>query len=128
MIKRILIIDDCPFFLKTLRDVLIEDFFIETANSGEVAIDLLQAVYCDAPGHYEPFDLVITDLTMPGLSGYDVSGYIKGKNRKNKFTPVLMLTGSDITKEEARKYGCVDCIPKDNLKKVVSMARILLLR
>jgi hypothetical protein len=37
-----------------------------------------------------------------------------------------MLTGSDITKREAREHGCSAYLPKDNLKKVVSMARILL--
>jgi CheY-like chemotaxis protein len=128
MNKKVLIIDDCPFFLSTLHDVLMEDFIVVTANSGEAAIDLLEASDCDRVGHSKPFDLVITDLTMPGLSGYDVSEYVKGKNRKNKFTPVLILTGRDITKEEAREHGCSDYIPKDNLKKVVSMARILLLR
>ncbi len=126
MTKKILLIDDSPFFLLTLRDLLFEEFQVETASSGEKAIEILKSVDSDTLKHAEPFDLVITDLMMPGLSGYDVSEYVRGKNRKNKFTPVLMLTGQDITKQEAREHGCSECINKDNLKKVVSMARMLL--
>lgn len=128
MKKKILLIDDSPFFLKALSDLLSEEFLVETADSGKKAIDLLEASDCDTPGCTEPYDLVITDLMMPGLSGYDVAEFVKGKNRKNKFTPVIMVSGADITKEETRKHGCTMHIPKTNLQKVVSMARILLLR
>jgi CheY-like chemotaxis protein len=128
MRKRILLVDDCPFFLKVLLDALSENFDVETANSGEMAIDLIKKIDSAMLGYVEPFDLIITDLEMPGLSGYDVSQFIKVKNRKSKFTPVIMLTGKDITQEEARAYGCAAYIPKTNLGKVMSMTRILLLR
>jgi two-component system chemotaxis sensor kinase CheA len=128
MRKRILLIDDSPFFLTALRDAFAEDFLVETADSGEKAIDILQENDSHAPGGGEPFDLIITDLEMPGINGYEVAQFVKGKNRNNRFTPVIMLTAKDITKEEARHYGCAAYIPKSNLNKVVSMARILLLR
>ena len=54
--------------------------------------------------------------------------WIKRKNRSSKFTPVIMLSGKDITQEEARGYGCAAFIPKTNLGKVMSMTWILLLR
>ncbi len=126
MRKKILLVDDSPFFLKALLDALSENFEVETASSGEMAINLIKEIDSAAPGEVEPFDLIITDLEMPGLSGYDISQFIKIKNRKSKFTPVIMLTGKDITKEEARAYGCAAYIPKGNLGKVVSMAQILL--
>ena len=128
MKKKILLVDDSPFFLKALSDALSEDFRVVTANSGEKALDLLKEIDSAPLRDIEPFDLVITDLEMPGLSGYDVSQFIKSKNRNNKFTPVIMLTGKDITQEEARAYGCATYIPKTNLGKVVSVTRILLLR
>ena len=128
MRKKILLVDDSPFFLKALRDALSEDFHVETASSGEKAINLLKEIDRAKHGDVRPFDLVITDLEMPGLSGYDVSQFIKNKNRSSKFTPVIMLTGKDITQEEARGYGCAAYIPKTNLGKVMSMTRILLLR
>jgi len=126
MRKKILLVDDSPFFLKALLDALSENFEVETASSGEMAIDLLKKIDSATSGKDEPFDLIITDLEMPGLSGYDIAQFIKIKNRKSKFTPVIMLTGKDITKEEARAYGCASYIPKGNLGKVVSMAQILL--
>ena len=122
MKKRVLVVDDSPFFIKVLSDLLAEDFVVETADSGEAALVLLKS--SEAKGS-SSFDLVITDLEMPGLSGYDVAQFVKGKNRQNKFLPVVMLTEKEITKEEAREYGCATYIPKSNLKKVVSMAKIL---
>lgn len=122
MKKRVLVVDDSPFFIKVLSDLLAEDFVVETADSGEAALALLKS--SEVKGS-SSFDLVITDLEMPGLSGYDVAQFVKGKNRQNKFLPVVMLTEKEITKEEAREYGCATYIPKSNLKKVVSMAKIL---
>ena len=124
--KKILIVDDSPFFLKTLEDCLCKNFFVETASSGESAIEILEKTDPENPSELSRFDLIITDLTMPGISGYEVSEYVKNKNRTNRFTPVIMLTSKDISKEEARKHGCAAYVPKDNLDKVVSMAEILL--
>ena len=126
MKKKILVIDDSPFFLKTLSDALSDNFHVETVTSGEAAIERLEAIEADQSGQSVPFDLIITDLTMPGLSGYDVAAYVKVQNRTSRFTPVIMLTGNVITKEDARKHGCAAYVPKDNLQKVVSMASILL--
>jgi two-component system chemotaxis sensor kinase CheA len=121
--KKILIVDDSPFFINVLRDLLSEEgFHVSVASSGEAAIELLNAA--EASGRY---DLLITDLVMPGLSGFDLSLFIRQKNKESKFTPVIMLTEKVITKEEAREHGCAAYIPKSNLNKVVSMCRILLL-
>jgi len=128
MKKKILLIDDSTFFLKVLSDLLVEDFSVVIADSGEKAIDLLRASDCNTPNGSEPFDLIITDLMMPGLNGYDVAQFVKGENRRNKFTPVIMVSGIELTKEEARSHGCATYIPKTNLNKIVAMARILLLR
>lgn len=124
--KKILIVDDSPFFIATLGDALQENFDVVKAQSGEEAIEILEVVDQNPMPGAKSFDLVITDLNMPGLTGFDVAEYVKGKNRTQKFTPVIMLTGNNITKEEARKHGCAAYIPKNNLEKVISMARILL--
>ena len=126
MQKKILLIDDSPFFLKILSDLFEEDFEVEKANSAEQAIEMFKTSDLRNPASPMPFDLIITDLNMPGLSGYDVSRFIKGQNRERKFTPVIMLTEMDITKEEAREHGCATYISKKNMQKVVSMTRILL--
>ena len=79
MRKKILLVDDSPFFLKALSDALSVDFHVETASSGEKAINLLKEIDSAKPGDIGPFDLVITDLEMTGLSGYDVSQFIRNK-------------------------------------------------
>jgi CheY-like chemotaxis protein len=125
MKKKLLLIDDNPFFLKILSDLLSENFLIHTANSGDEAIAIISAQDQDKLDHSGPFDLVITDLEMHGKNGYDVAQFVKDKNRKNKFMPVILLTGKDITKEQAREFGCAACISKNNVQKVVSMVKIL---
>lgn len=126
MKKRILLIDDCQFFLNVLQEMFTEDFIVEVADSGEKAISLLESAQSssakDIKSHY---DLVITDLEMPGINGYEVAQFIKKKNRINKYLPVIMLTDKETSKDEARKYGCAAYIPKSNLNKLVSMTKIL---
>jgi CheY-like chemotaxis protein len=126
MKKNILVIDDSPFFLKILSDSFSDEFHVITTNSAEEAFELLNTSDRDTTHNPVSFDLVITDLNMPGQNGYDVAKFMRVKNREKKFTPVIMLTEMDISKEDARKHGCAAYIPKSDLKKVVSLARILL--
>jgi len=83
---RILIVDDDPVLLKSLRDTLEYDgHVIVTANGGQQGIDALTAT----PGA-GAFDIVITDLGMPSVDGRKVAAAVKAASPS---TPVLMLTG-----------------------------------
>jgi CheY-like chemotaxis protein len=124
--KRILIIDDSPLVLTQLSDDFAGEFDIVTAESGEEAIEILEDSMRDGICFSNIFDLIITDLKMPGISGFEVAAYVKKKNRINRYTPVIMLTSQPITKEEARKHGCVAYISKADKQRVLSMTRILL--
>jgi CheY-like chemotaxis protein len=124
--KRILIVDDSPLVLAQLSDDFAGEFDIVTAESGEEAIEILEDPMRDDICFSNIFDLIITDLKMPGISGFEVAKYVKGRNRVNKYTPVIMLTSETITKEEARKHGCVAYISKADKQRVLSMTRILL--
>jgi len=80
--KSILLVDDEEIILLAVSmDLKQQDFAITTANSGEEAIELLNK---------NTFDLVITDLSMPGLDGIQV---LKEAKRVNPFTGVIILTG-----------------------------------
>lgn len=125
MKKRVLVVDDSHFFLKVLSDLLAEDFIVETADSGKKAITLLESSTEDERHNANQYDLVITDLEMPEVNGYEVAQFVRGKNKINKFLPVIMLTEKEITKEDAREYGCSTYIPKTKLKKVLAIAKIL---
>jgi two-component system chemotaxis sensor kinase CheA len=126
--RRILIVDDNPLILAILTDAFAGDYQILTANSGEEAMQILKGL---PTAHKEPgekFDLVITDLNMRGINGYDIARFVKTRNMRNRFTPVILLTSAEVTKEEARKYGCAACLPKSNIQRVVAMTHILLPR
>jgi CheY-like chemotaxis protein len=84
---RILLIDDDPLVLKSLRDALEQDGHIVTAaNGGQEGINDFRAA-CGGP---TPYAVVITDLGMPHVDGRQVAGAIKSASPA---TPVILLTG-----------------------------------
>lgn len=62
-VGRILLVDDEPAILQALKRLLCRQYDVVTAGSGQQALDLLEQ---------EAFDLVISDMRMPGLSGADL--------------------------------------------------------
>jgi DNA-binding response OmpR family regulator/signal transduction histidine kinase len=84
---RLLIVDDDPLLLRSLRDTLEGDrHVVVTADGGQAGIDTFSVAQEGA----ERFDLVITDLGMPYVSGSQVASFVKGASPS---TPVIMLTG-----------------------------------
>jgi signal transduction histidine kinase/ActR/RegA family two-component response regulator len=83
----ILLVDDDPVLLTSLREVLEQDgHAVETANSGRAGIDAFR----DAQESGKPFRLVITDLGMPHVDGRAVATAIKAAAPA---TAIIMLTG-----------------------------------
>jgi signal transduction histidine kinase/ActR/RegA family two-component response regulator len=84
---RMLIVDDDPLLLKSLRDTLeIDGHVVVVANGGQAGIDAFHA----AQGRGETFMVVITDLGMPHIDGRKVASAIKAASPS---TPVILLTG-----------------------------------
>jgi PAS domain S-box-containing protein len=84
---RILVVDDDPLLLKSIRDILEGDgHAVVTANHGQDAIDVFQNTV--ALG--ESFAAVITDLGMPYIDGRKVARAVK---LASPATPVILLTG-----------------------------------
>jgi signal transduction histidine kinase/ActR/RegA family two-component response regulator len=84
---RILIVDDDPLLIKSLRDTMEADgHLVSTANGGQAGIDSFRA----AQERNEPFAVVITDLGMPYVDGRKVASAIKAASPS---TPVILLTG-----------------------------------
>ena len=84
---RILVVDDDPMVLKSLRDILeIDGHEVVSADGGQAGIDCFQAAY----DRHEHFALVITDLGMPHMDGRKVASAVR---RCSPATPVIMLTG-----------------------------------
>ena len=124
--KRILLVDDSPTVLASLEKEFSEKCDVITAKSGEDAIEILEDPVRDDVIFSNQFDLVITDLNMPGISGLELSQFVRKKSRANRFIPVILLTTERISKEEIRKYGCSAYFSKADKQRLVSMVKVLL--
>jgi diguanylate cyclase (GGDEF)-like protein len=78
---QILIVDDEKITCEMLREALEPQYKVWTCNSGSEAFALIDG--------YD-FDLIVTDLKLPDVSGIDVLGYAKGKD---EYTEVIVITG-----------------------------------
>jgi twitching motility two-component system response regulator PilG len=91
--KRILAVDDDATALGALRQILAQKGYdVTTAPNGQDALDLLAA---------DPvFDLVILDVAMPGMTGYEVCRSIR-QDPRSQDTPVIFLTAKGLLMDMA---------------------------
>jgi CheY-like chemotaxis protein len=83
----ILIVDDDPMLIKSLRDILEQDgHAVTVADGGQKGID----TFTTAVARGSPFAVVITDLGMPYVDGRKVAASVKAASAR---TPVILLTG-----------------------------------
>ncbi|HSA96757.1 MAG TPA: response regulator [Acidobacteriota bacterium] len=100
---RILVVDDEVRVCKSIRQVLLrEDCEVAMALSGEEALRL------DAEA---PYDVMIVDLMMPGLSGLDLLKMLRARNPKAR---IIMITGYPTMRNtlQAMQLGAADFLPK----------------
>lgn len=101
----LLVVDDIPENIHELLEALKDDYRIMVARSGAKA---LEAVQCAAPP-----DLVLLDIMMPGMDGYEVCRRIKATPGGNRI-PVIFVTVVDATQEKVKGFalGAADYITK----------------
>jgi len=113
MTARILVVDDVPTNVKLLADLLaVKGYEVVTASSGAQALAVLEA---QAP------DLVLLDVMMPGMSGYEVCEAIRA-NPAHAMLPVVLITALDPDKERVRGLNAG---ADDFLSKPVSQAELV---
>jgi len=102
--QRILIVDDEPANIKVLGEMLMHDYQISFAGSGEEAISLASST---AP------DIILLDILMNGMDGYEVIKVLK-KKEKTRNIPVIFITAKNSEEDEAQGFelGAVDYITK----------------
>lgn len=99
----LLLVEDEDFFREALCNVLRgQGWTVAEAHNGKVARDVIKA----SP----PFDLIISDIQMPFLSGIELLGWVK----ENKPTPVVLMTGFALIleTEKAHEMGADDFLSK----------------
>ncbi len=104
--KKILIVDDEPDVALTAKYniQMDDDFDVNVVNSGEDCIDFLENKGCP--------DLIVLDIMMPGMNGWEVHKKLKD-NSEWKNIPVVFLTARiDVTAENAGKFLAEDYIEK----------------
>jgi two-component system alkaline phosphatase synthesis response regulator PhoP len=102
-VKRILLVEDEKGLILTLTDRLSgEGYLVEHATDGEAGL---------ARAANEPFDLLLLDLMLPKLSGFDVCRELRKRGIE---TPVIMLTarGQMVDKVVGLKLGADDYVTK----------------
>ncbi len=102
-LTQILVVDDNEMILQGLRHLLeARGYQVSIANSGEVALNILGK---------SRYDLVLTDLQMPGMDGLELLQHIK---QQSPATPVVMITAYAVAENviQALRGGVSDFIPK----------------
>ncbi|MFM8444173.1 MAG: response regulator [Methylococcus sp.] len=101
----LLIVDDSAEVLELASHMLMDEYTIKLANSGERALTL-------ASGGCQP-DLILLDIMMPGLNGYTVCERLRADPR-TEHIPVIFLTAMNSAEDESRglDLGAVDYVTK----------------
>lgn len=118
--KKILLVEDEPRIADTLRIGLIEiGYEIEIAYDGKLGSQLFRSM---------PFDLVVLDINLPVINGYDLCKQIRASNPD---VPVIMLTALGALQDKIEGYdaGADDYIVKPfEFKELLMKIRVLLRR
>jgi DNA-binding NtrC family response regulator len=78
---RALVVDDDETIRDTLYELLSDEYLCQTAETAEKAFARLEA---------DSYDVVLTDISMPGLSGLELLGHVR---QKFPNTPVIIISG-----------------------------------
>lgn len=117
---KVLVVDDEPNILLSLEFLMEQaGFTVSTAEDGESALEQISQI--------EP-DLVLLDISLPGISGFDVLEQLRKDSRFVRL-PVIMLTahGREVEREKGMALGADDYITKPfSTQALVQKVRTLL--
>jgi len=112
----ILIVDDSPTNIQLLAACLKSDYRLKIATSGEQCLELIAE-------NIQP-DLILLDVEMPGLNGYQVCEKLKQKESTSSI-PIIFVTGRQGDEDETKglMLGAVDYITKP-IRPAIVVARV----
>ena len=103
--RRILVVDDDSISAQMLKYLLQEEYDVIVSDNGQAALSIAQS-------DPQP-DLILLDVQMPDLSGYDVCRKLRDEVATKKI-PVIFITGKDSESDEMAGFeaGAVDYVTK----------------
>src|SRR6478752_959128 len=120
MTARILVVDDIPANVKLLEARLLAEYFdVLTADDGYKALAICDSTHVD---------LILLDIMMPGIDGFEVCERLKA-NPRTAHIPVVMVTALDQPSDRVRglKAGADDFLTKPvNDLQLISRVKSLL--
>ncbi len=110
----VLVVDDTPENLSLMGSLLAQDYRVKVANNGEKALRIATAE--------TPPDLILLDVMMPGMDGYEVCRRLMADDR-TRHIPVIFLTAKAEAADEKMglELGAVDYITKPISPPIVMM-------
>ncbi|MBQ8171938.1 MAG: response regulator [Oscillospiraceae bacterium] len=107
----VLVVDDNRMNLLVAQKILADDYSVSIVTSGKAALEFLQ---------YNNVDLILLDLRMPEMDGFQFMEHIKDQERL-KSIPIICLTADDETESEVKCFelGAVDFIAKPFIAEVM---------
>jgi two-component system chemotaxis sensor kinase CheA len=107
-VSRVLLVDDSPFFRNLLQPLLsVAGYDVTCVESATVALEL-----CEAG---EDFDVILSDIEMPGMSGFEFAEAVKNDSRWSE-VPMVALSAFATSKDLARgrEVGFKDYVSKSD--------------
>ena len=106
---KVLIVDDIPENIQTLGEMIKDfDLDVKIAEGGQEAIDIIDS--------YTP-DIILLDLMMPHVNGWDVINYVRKKYSKNEMVIIVVsLLNNKDNIDECYELGVNDYINKPVIK------------
>lgn len=103
--KVVLVVDDAPANIRVVNEILHDSYKVRIATNGAKALELANGL--PAP------DLILLDVVMPGMNGYEVCTKLKAEPATRDI-PVIFLTGQTESTDETKGFevGAVDYIHK----------------
>lgn len=100
----VLIVDDQEINRYLLGYILDDAYEVITAENGAQALELIR-------GHEKELSVVLLDLMMPVMNGYEVIKNVRGDDALRKI-PIIVMTADDAAQQEALHLGAADFITK----------------
>jgi sigma-B regulation protein RsbU (phosphoserine phosphatase) len=112
----VLVVDDSPENIDLLGGVLSQDYKIKVALNGEKALKIA--------GSEKPPDIILLDIMMPGMDGYEVCRRLKS-DPKTRDIPVIFITSMSEVEDETKglALGAIDYITKP-IRSPIVQARV----